>query len=83
MKIVHSYNKKNGVTYVYEVLESHYNPEKKRSESKRRLIGKLDENGNVISTGKRGPQRQQNDVSGDSIDTLKEALRQVCSHPEE
>ena len=36
-----------------------------------------DENGNVISTGKRGPQRQQNDVSGDSIDTLKEALRQV------
>ena len=41
MKIVHSYNKKNGVTYVYEVLESHYNPEKKRSESKRRLIGKL------------------------------------------
>lgn len=77
MKIVHSYNKKNGVTYVYEVLESHYNPEKKRSESKRRLIGKLDENGNVISTGKRGPQRQQNDVSGDSIDTLKEALRQV------
>lgn len=31
----------------------------------------------MISTGKRGPQRQQNDVSGDSIDTLKEALRQV------
>lgn len=55
MKIAKSYNKKTGVTYVYEVLETKWNPEKKRGEPVRRLIGKLDPvTGEIIPTGKRG-----------------------------
>ena len=41
MSISKSYNKQNGVTYVYEVYENYWNKEKKRPESRRRLIGKI------------------------------------------
>ena len=41
MSLVYLKNKKNGVTYVYE-CESFWNKEKKRPDSKRKCIGKLD-----------------------------------------
>ena len=47
MAIVKSKNKKTGITYVYE-SESYWDPEKKQPRNHRKLIGKLDEDGNVV-----------------------------------
>lgn len=58
MSIVKSVNKKTGITYVYE-SESYWDPEKKQPRNRRKLIGKLDENGEIVPTGKRGPKRAE------------------------
>lgn len=51
-----SFNKKTGVTYVYEVLENHWDKEKGYPVSKRKLIGKIDpETGEIVPTRKRAP----------------------------
>ena len=51
--LVYYKNKKNGVTYVYENTST-WNKEKKRADTKRRCIGKLDPvSGEIIPTGKR------------------------------
>ena len=42
-------DKKTGITYVYE-QESHWVPELKQSRANRRIIGKLDEEGNIVPT---------------------------------
>ena len=64
MSISRSYNKQTGVTYVYEVYENYWNKEKKRPESKRRLIGKIDpETGRIVPTSR---QKKQADKSNDS-----------------
>ena len=52
MSIVHLKNKKNGITYVYE-CHSFWNKEKKRADSKRTCIGKLDPKTNEIIPSKR------------------------------
>lgn len=50
MSLVYLKNKKNGFTYVYE-CQSFWNKEKKRPDSKRRCIGKLNpESGEIISS---------------------------------
>lgn len=53
MAIIKTFNKATGITYVYE-SEAYWDPEKKQSRSRRKLIGKLDENGDVVPTGKHG-----------------------------
>ncbi len=53
MSIVKNTNKKTGITYVYE-SESYWCPELKQPRNRRKLIGKLDEAGNIVPTGKRG-----------------------------
>lgn len=54
MRISKSHNKKTGVTYVYEVLENHWDKEKGYPVNKRRLIGKIDPaTGEIIPTRKR------------------------------
>ena len=59
MGIVMQYHKDTDTTYVYE-SESYYDPSKKQSRSKRKLIGKLDkETGEIIPTGKRGPKKKE------------------------
>lgn len=64
MSIVKQYHKDTDTTYVYE-SESYYDPEKKQSRSRRRVIGKIDkETGEIIPTGKRGP-RKKKDASDD------------------
>lgn len=64
MSISRSYNKQTGVTYVYEVYENYWNKEKKRPESKRRLIGKIDpETGRIVPTSR---QKKQADKNGNS-----------------
>ena len=64
MGIVTQYHKDTDTTYVYE-SESYYDPTKKQSRSRRKLIGKLDkETGEVIPTGKRGPKKKETAGSG-------------------
>ncbi len=54
MSISKSYNKQNGVTYVYEVTENYWDKEKKRPQTKRKLIGKIDpETGGIIPTSRK------------------------------
>lgn len=48
MSIVKVFNKNTGTTYVYE-SESYWDPEKKQPRNKRKLIGKLDENGEILN----------------------------------
>ncbi len=61
-KIQH-YDKRVGITYVYE-SESYYDPGKKQSRSKRKLIGKIDpDTGETIPTGRRG-RPSKNTISG-------------------
>lgn len=62
MSISKSYNKQNGVTYVYEVYENYWNKEKKRPESRRRLIGKIDpETGEIVPTSRTKKRADKND----------------------
>lgn len=54
MSIVKVYNKKAGVTYVYE-SKSYWDKEKQQPRNKRKLIGKIDPvTGEMVPTGKRG-----------------------------
>lgn len=63
MAIVKSKNKKTGITYVYE-SESYWDAEKKQPRNHRKLIGKLDDEGNIVPTGSRGRKRKE-EVSQD------------------
>lgn len=56
--IVKHTNKKTGITYVYE-SESYWDKEKQQPRNKRKLIGKLDDNGQVVPTGKRGRRKKE------------------------
>lgn len=58
MAIVRSKNKQTGITYVYE-SESYWDPEKKQPRNRRKLIGKLDDDGNIVPTGKRGRKKTE------------------------
>lgn len=54
MSIVKLKDKRTGTTYVYE-SESYWDKEKKQPRSRRKLIGKIDEEtGEIVPTGKSG-----------------------------
>lgn len=75
MSISKSYNKQTGVTYVYEVYENYWNKEKKRPESRRRLIGKIDpETGGIVPTSR---QKKQADKSGNSTPDCSEQYEEA------
>ena len=68
MGIVKSYQKKTDTTYVYE-SEAYWDPEKKQSRSKRRLIGKIDKKtGEIVPTGKRG-RKKRTSVSSETAES--------------
>lgn len=78
MAIVTQYRKDSDTTYVYS-SESYYDPEKKQSRSRRKLIGKLDkETGEIIPTGKRGSRKKEIPVqeSGD-LSQMEERIREM------
>lgn len=67
--IVFQHDKRAGVTYAYS-SESYYDPALKQSRSKRTLIGKVDENGNIVPTsGKRKAymEKQKEGTDSDSV----------------
>lgn len=59
MAIVKQYHKDTNTTYVYD-SESYWDPEKKQSRSRRKVIGKIDpDTGEIIPTGKRGRKKNE------------------------
>ncbi len=81
MAQVKYYDKRVGITYVYE-SQSYYDPEKHQSRSKRKLIGKIDpETGEIVPTGKKGrPRKSQELASGEPSDTEREKLYREALH---
>lgn len=72
--IIKQLNKKTGVTYVYE-SESYWDKEKRQPRSRRRLIGKIDdETGEIIPTGKSG-RKKRNTLTFPKPSTLIETWR--------
>ena len=53
---------KNGTRYAYQ-SESYWDKDKKQPRCRRKLLGKVDEHGNIVPTGKRGrPRKNQADA---------------------
>lgn len=58
MSIIKQYHKDTKTTYVYE-SQYYYDKDKKQSRSRRKLIGKIDEEtGQIVPTGKRGRKKK-------------------------
>lgn len=65
MARVEHFDKRVGITYVYE-SESYYDKEKHQSRSKRKLIGKIDPaTGEMVPTGKKG--RPSKNITSENI----------------
>ncbi|MCD7712624.1 MAG: hypothetical protein LUJ25_07970 [Firmicutes bacterium] len=76
--IIKKKDKKTGITYVYE-SESYWDKEKKQPRSKRKLIGKIDEEtGEIVPTAGRGrPKKDQlTDITG--ISYADKDLQELC-----
>ena len=54
--IIHQKDKRSGITYAYEST-SYWDKEKKQSRAKRKLIGRVTENGEIVPTDGRGHRR--------------------------
>lgn len=84
MAIIKQYDKRTGITYVYD-SKSYYDKENKCSRAKRTLIGKLDpETGDIIPTDGRNKGAKkasatvsQNERSGDRVRELEDENRQL------
>lgn len=71
MKTVKSFNKQNGTTYVYEILDSYYDKERKTSVAKRRLIGKIDpQTGEMVPTRPRGQAKPSQPTDSSNYEAL-------------
>lgn len=83
--IIHVKSKDGRRVYVYEST-SYWDKEKKAPRSKRKLLGRLDENGNIVPTGRPGRPKKNPDPApvvvpaADGTDYQKqcEELRQKC-----
>lgn len=87
--IIKSLNKKTGVTYVYE-SESYWDKERKQPRSKRKLIGKIDEEtGEIVPTGRNSNKKYAADSLGaispdGNLETLcREQAEQLRRNDEE
>ena len=89
MSLVKLRDKRTGTTYVYE-SESYWDKEKKQPRSRRKLIGKLDEEtGEIIPTGKSGRKKSakketEENVSPEPItEPITEHLRIIAEKEEQ
>ncbi len=76
MALIHLHDKRRNVTYVYEST-NYWDKEAKKYKAHRKLIGKLDENGEIVPTGKRGRPKKEPLVSANNSsdnDNLQTAL---------
>lgn len=85
MSIVKLKDKRSGTTYVYE-SESYWDKEKKQPRSRRKLIGKLDEEtGEVIPTGKSGRKKlsEKETEESNSPEPITEYTRVIAEKDEQ
>lgn len=85
MSLVKLKDKRSGTTYVYE-SESYWDKEKKQPRSRRKLIGKLDEEtGEIIPTGKSGRKKaaQKETEENSSPEPITEHLRIIAEKEEQ
>ncbi len=85
MSIVKLKDKRTGTTYVYE-SESYWDKEKKQPRSRRKLIGKLDEEtGEIIPTGKSGRKKGSGRGQGEngSPEPITEHIRIIAEKEEQ
>ena len=77
---VHCRDPRTGIVYVYS-SESYWDKEAKKKRERRKLIGKMDENGNMIPTnGKPGrPKKQKEEPSTKAQDesSLQQEMQQM------
>ena len=77
---VHCMDPRTGIVYVYS-SESYWDKEAKKKRERRKLIGKMDENGNMIPTnGKPGrPKKQKEESSAKAQDesSLQQEMQQM------
>lgn len=81
--IVHCKDNRTGITYCYE-SESYWDKDAKMPKSHRKLIGKLDENGNIVPTGPRGRRKKTTEDKTEdkvkaSTTTSKDAMPEKTS----
>ncbi len=80
--IIKKLNKQTGVTYVYE-SESYWDKEKKQPRSKRKLIGRIDEEtGEIVPTGGRGKTKKREAADVSQMVSDDEALKALCLEQE-
>lgn len=80
--IIKKLNKQTGVTYVYE-SESYWDKEKKQPRSKRKLIGRIDEEtGEIVPTGGRGKTKKREAADISQMVSDDEALKALCLEQE-
>lgn len=80
--IIKKLNKQTGVTYVYE-SESYWDKEKKQPRSKRKLIGRIDEEtGEVVPTGGRGRPKKREAAEVPQMVSADETLKALCMEQE-
>ncbi len=82
--IIKKLDKQTGVTYVYE-SESYWDKEKKQPRSKRKLIGKIDEQtGEIVPTGgRKGRKRNELTQIPQTACTDGNALKALCAEQAE
>ena len=77
---VHCRDPRTGIVYVYS-SESYWDKEAKKKRERRKLIGKMDENGNMIPTnGRPGrPKKQKEEPSAQAQDekSLQQEMQQM------
>ena len=80
--IIKKLNKQTGVTYVYE-SESYWDKEKKQPRSKRKLIGRIDEEtGEVVPTGGRGRPKKRETADVSQMVSDDGTLKALCLEQE-
>ncbi len=67
--IIHQKDKRSGTTYAYESI-SYWDKDKKQSRSRRKLIGRVDKDGNIVPTDGRGHRRENLSKDVTLIDTI-------------
>ena len=85
MSIVKLKDKRSGTTYVYE-SESYWDKEKKQPRSRRKLIGKLDEEtGEIIPTGKSGRKKEpcRKQEGNDSPEPITQYIKVIAEKEEQ
>lgn len=77
MAIIHQHDKRSGITYAYE-SHSYWDPEKKMTRAKRKLIGRVDpETGEIVPTDGRN-RKTKKETENKDYKKLYEGLLRKC-----